>query len=409
MNSVVPNDIAQQKAAYFGDDEGLFQSVARAVESKYVLESLPELPRVWDEDVALIFLEFDGQNQKTLLTWISTLIGLSRGARIFILLKQADSDFIVRAIQKGAQGVIEVPGQIDEILSIIHMQDRRKTGKNGKLTVFYSLKGGVGCTCLGTNTAAFISELTKGRTVLVDTNIPLGDTLLYLSMENQKVYSISDFIHNENRFNEELIYESLSQHEETGLFVLPLPQDINELDLIDGEKIKKILTTLRHYFDHVVVDTSSDLSDVTLGCLDEADNIALVTEPTLSSLRAVNEVLKIAEQLGYSKEIIKLIVNRYDDVSQVDLDEIIEGLEVKDVTKITSDFDTYNESLSQGKLVQFYDAQHISNDELYRLANLLHNDSYHRVQPRLSADRDEIELSLDGIKQLWTKLSGKKH
>jgi pilus assembly protein CpaE len=374
MSQALPTGaMALKQALYFGQDEDLREAVRVAVMTKYALEPMQEVPHIWPDEISLVLMEFDG-NGAGVLEQINQVLTLAKGVPIYILLKQKDADFIIEASHQGAQGFIECPNEVFTILSILHMQDRRRQGKNGNVSSLFSLKGGVGCTALATNLASHLTELTEGRTVLVDLNMPLGDTSLYLNMENQRLYSLTDFIYNLNRFDENLIYKSLSRHE-SGLYVLSLPTEVSELDNLNGEIIKTIIESLRRYYDHVVIDCASDLSDLTLSCLDESDNIVLVAEPSLSSLRAVNTALQLTQKLGYIKESIKLVINRSTSHDDEMLDEVIDAFKVDTVARVANDYLGFNNSLKEGRLLKDYKPESVVNQQLLNIANMLHNGS----------------------------------
>ncbi|WP_319380750.1 hypothetical protein [Thiomicrorhabdus sp.] len=160
---------------YFGGDKDLQEAVNLAIMSKYTLEVMHEVPHIWPESVGLVFLEYQGDDANV-LERVNQILTLARGVAIYILLKEKNADFIIAASHQGVQGFVECPDEVFQILSILHMQDRRRQGKNGIISSFFSLKGGVGCTAIATNIAANLTEITKGRTVLVDLNVPLGDT-----------------------------------------------------------------------------------------------------------------------------------------------------------------------------------------------------------------------------------------
>lgn len=366
--------IALKQAVFIGRDEDLEEAVRVSIMSKFQMERMDEIPHIWPDSVDLVMIEYDGDYKWT-LEKIGQILTLSKGVTLYVLLKEKDADFIIEANHQGVQGFIECPNEIFHILSILHMQERRRKGKNGNVSSFFSLKGGVGCTALASNIAAQISAMTENRTVLVDLNMPLGDTALYLNMESDRLYTITDFIYNLNRFDENLIYKSLSQHDVSGLYLLPLPSDIGELDNLNSDMIKTIIQSLRKYFDHVIIDCSSDLSDVTLSCLDESDNIVLVTEPSLSSIRAVNAVIRLTQRLGYIKDSLKLIINR--DASNQDemMEEVIESLEVDRIARVSNDYLGFNESLKQGILLKEFNPESKVNRQLNCIANMLHNGS----------------------------------
>lgn len=382
--------IALKQAVYIGQDEDLLEAVRVSVVSKYELEEMNEIPHVWPDDIDLVLMEFDGEIKQT-LERINQILTLSKGVNLYVLLKKKDADFIIEANHQGVQGFIECPNEVFHILSILHMQDRRRKGKNGNVSSFFSLKGGVGCTALATNIASQLSGMTENRTVLVDLNMPLGDTSLYLNMEGERLYTLTDFVYNLNRFDENLIYKSLSQHE-SGLYLLSLPSEMGELDNLNADLIKTIIQSLRKYFDHVVIDCSSDLSDVTLSCLDESDNIVLIAEPSLSSLRAVNSVIKLTQRLGYLQESLKLIINRDHSNQDEMMEEIIGVMDVDRTVRVYNDYQNFNGSLREGQLLNAFSPEAKVNQQLNAIANMLHNGSFQIEQPATDIQKPSFQF-----------------
>lgn len=374
-HSLSTSSMGLKNALYFGQDADLKEAVRVSIMSKYLIESMSEVPHIWPDEISFVLLEYNG-NANQVLEKVGQILTLAKGVAVYVLLKDKDADFIIEASHQGVQGFIECPNEVFHILSILHMQDRRRQGKNGNVSSLFSLKGGVGCTALATNLASHLNDLTEGRTVLVDLNMPLGDTALYLNMEGDRLYTLTDFAFNLNRFDENLIYKSLSRHE-SGLYVLSLPTEVGELDNLSGELIKTIIHSLRRYYDHVIIDCASDLSDLTLSCLDESDNIVLVAEPSLSSLRAVNSAIQLTQKLGYIRESIKLIVNR--STSDIDemLEEVITALDVDAlaVARVANDYIGFNESLKEGRLLKEFKPDALVNKQLLNIANMLHNGS----------------------------------
>lgn len=373
MSQLTTANIALKQAVFVGSDVDLEEAVRVAILSKYTLEMMEEVPYIWPDSIDLVLIEYNGSDDN-IFEKINLILTLSKGVPIYALLKNKDVEFIIEASHQGVQGFIECPNEIFHILSILHMQERRSKGKNGNVSTFFSLKGGVGCTAIATNVAATISKITEGRSVIVDLNMPLGDTSLYLNMEGDRLYTITDFIYNLNRFDENLIYKSLSRHS-SGLYLLPLPFDIGELETLNSELITEIIGLLRKYFDHVIIDCSSDLSDVTLSCLDESDNVVLVCEPSLSSLRAVNSVIKLTQRLGYVKDSIKLIVNRNLLEQDEMIEEVISLIEVDSVSRVNNDYIAFNESLKEGKIIEEYNNETKVHFQMKGIAKMLHNGS----------------------------------
>lgn len=375
QSSLSTSSMTLKKAFYIGKDSDLQEAVRLSMASKYLLEVSEQAPHIWPENISLVLLEYEGDNEQT-LEQVNEVLTLSKGIPLYVLLKQKNVDFIIEASHQGVVGFIECPNEVFNILSILHMQDRRRQGKNGNVSSLFSLKGGVGCTALAANIASHLNDMTLERTVLVDLNTPLGDVPLYLGMEDKRLYSITDFVYNLNRFDENLIYKSLNRHE-SGLYLLSLPSEVGELDSLNGEVIKTVIQTLRRYYDHVIIDCASDLSALTLSCLDESDNIVLVAEPSLSSLRSVNSVIQLTQKLGFLEESIKLIINRNTTHNDEMMDEVIEALKVDTVVRVSNRYIDFNESLKEGVLLKDYRPDSIVNEQLRSVATMLHNGSLH--------------------------------
>ncbi|GAB6069125.1 hypothetical protein JCM30760_02220 [Thiomicrorhabdus hydrogeniphila] len=398
MTKLSTSEIALKQVLYFGCDKDLMEAVRDSIKSKYGLQSMDDIPHIWPEEIDLVFLEYSDDSVATLAK-INQILTLAKGVPLYVLLKNKDADFIIEASHQGVQGFIECPNEVLHILSILHMQDRRRLGKNGNVSSLFSLKGGVGCTAIATNLASHLNDMTEGRTVLVDLNMPLGDTVLYLNMEGQRLYSLTDFVYNLNRFDENLIYKSLSQHE-SGLYILSLPTDVTELENLNGNVIKTIIQSLRVYYDHVIIDCASDLSDMTISCLDESDNIVLVSEPSLSSLRAVNSTLQLTQKLGYVKESIKLIINRSSRDDDAMLNEVIHSFDVDNLIKVNNAYVDFNESLKEGVLLKDYNPDSVVNKQLHNIANMLHNGS---VSQQIDEQTEGVYFTKSWFSKIFNK------
>ena len=360
---------------YFGRDEDLFEAVKHSVRSKFNIEMYETIPTDWPEAAGIAFVELDVDNRESVLKTINDILVSMKGITIYGLISEKNVDYLIEASRYGVQGFIECPEEVFNILSILQKQERLKEGKTGNVSSFFSLKGGVGTTALSTNIAAQLTQIVKGRTVLVDMNTPLGDTALYLNMENEPLYSLTDFVYNINRFDEDLIQESLNQHR-SGLYLLSLPSEVTELDTLNGDMVKSVIHVLRRFFDHVVIDCASDLSELTLSCLDESDNIVLVTEPSLSSIRAVYSMIQLSQKLGYPKEVLKLVVNRANSSIDEAMLEVIHSLETGTPLIVDNDFIGFNDSQKSGLLIAESRPNSNVTQQLHSIAYMLHNGTF---------------------------------
>ena len=164
--------------------------------------------------------------------------------QVIILSVQSDPNYMRRAMLVGARDFLTKPPSIDELIAAIRRsgkmaeEERAKTiiqnqnssaqlnkdksweGKNGKIIVVYSPKGGVGRTTIATNLAiAFINENTK--TVLVDANMQFGDVAVFLN--EQVKNNVLDLTPRVDELDVDVVEDVLIKHAPTGLRVLAAP------------------------------------------------------------------------------------------------------------------------------------------------------------------------------------------
>ena len=82
--------------------------------------------------------------------------------------------------------------------------------------------------------------------------------------------------------------------------------------MITASGVKKVLERLRADHDLVVVDCTSYFNDTTLAILDAADVILTMLSLEITSIKNMRLFLEVAEQLGYEKGKVRLVLNRAD-------------------------------------------------------------------------------------------------
>ncbi len=359
-----------KRALFIGRDWTLFQHVEAMIKSAFGITMEHEVPNIWPEDLELVLLEADRDRERT-LEKIARINAHSRGLAPFLLIRERDVELILEASRLGVRSFIEIPEDLPDILGIVQKVNRHTQGRGGAVSSFFSLKGGVGCTTLAVNVAHQLREITAGRVVLMDLNLPLGDTALYMDLEDDGAYSIADFIYNMGRFDEKLVYESLNRHR-SGVYLLGLPKRLEELENLTPEAVHATLETLRRYFDHIVVDCASDLSATTLTCLDESDHIVLVNEPSLASLRATRTIYDLSRELGYPQEKLRLVLNRHTAAGEEIVDELLEAMELPVAARVANSYLTFLESLKEGALLHEFAPDSAPDQQMRALAEMLH-------------------------------------
>jgi pilus assembly protein CpaE len=300
------------------------------------------------------------------ITATETILKDVPSAQIVILSVQSDADYMRRAMLAGARDFIPKPPSGDELISTIRLVAKRakewrppaveqpfagggagapsRLAPSGKLIAVYSAKGGVGCTTLATNLGiALHSEGTP--TVLVDSSLQFGDVSVFLNLQAKN--SIVDLASRSEELDRDVISDVLLMHE-SGLSVLAAPPRPEMADEIRADQVRRVLQALKQMFNHVVVDTSSSMDDVTLAVLDAADLLISVATPEIPSLKDARQVFDLLDVLEFPKERVLFVINKLDRRAGISPETIADNLKCEIHGEILADERTVLLSINKG-------------------------------------------------------------
>lgn len=254
--------------------------------------------------------------------------------QVVILSVQNDTSYMRRAMLAGARDFLTKPPAIDELTAAIRragnmaIDERNKAtqtfqgsgptsgpvatatpGKNGKVIVVFSPKGGAGCTTVAVNLGvALHSEETK--VCLVDASLQFGDMAVMLNEQIKN--NILDLAPRVDDLDFEVVQEVMIKHAASGVHLLAAPSKPEQADNVKADQFTKLLNFLRRMYAYVIVDTSSYLTEAVLNGMDTSDLIILLTTQEIPSIKNCNLFLTLADALGIKRERILFTMNRYD-------------------------------------------------------------------------------------------------
>jgi pilus assembly protein CpaE len=233
---------------------------------------------------------------------------------IIMLTALSELDERLKAFEVGADDFMAKPFDPPELLARIKVLLRRAAqtapsarSANGEMTVFFSLRGGVGVSTLATNIAIGLAQIWGEPLALVDLSLINGISALMLDLPLRNSWGDIANIKSEE-IDEEVVEKVLLKHE-SGLRVLAAPGHPEEAELLNAEQVSHVLDILRGKFPYILVDLPHNFDEITLAALDKADRIALILSPELAAVRAASTALNVFRQLGYPEEKIELLMN----------------------------------------------------------------------------------------------------
>ncbi|MGD8319694.1 MAG: AAA family ATPase [Gemmatimonadota bacterium] len=354
------------RAALIAADESLRTNVSRAVEATHgqveiglETDSTPEdllrepMTPIQQYDPQVIFLDL-GPEADDGIRLAGILTRSNPGVGIIACGPELPRDQLVEAMRSGISEVMDgqpsvedLTDAIDRLLHRMGLAGGSVRRASGKVMAFVSPKGGTGCTTVAMNVGIDLHRLTGKKTLLVDLDLELGEIASFMGLKPR--FHLVDLLKNFHRMDEDLLTSYIERHE-SGVHVLSAPFQPETGQEVTPEQISSVLSFLRHQYDYVVVDTSKSLAPPALAAMQPADDIFVVTNLDLCSVRNLKRSMPILKDMTPDGERrIRLIVNRYSKNALVSLDDLESTVGLSVYGTLSNDFKTVIESLSTGR------------------------------------------------------------
>ena len=264
----------------------------------------------------------------------------------------SDSNLILKAIRAGAREFLTLPADPAEILDIILRLARGRnesttTSEQGpRIIAVTGAVGGVGCTTLAVNLAAALTANKEQETILLDLDLLFGSVDVCLGITAD--HTLFHVLQNLERLDLTLLKRSIPRHE-SGLYVLPHPEVMQEVASIDAGNLRGFFGLLRTAFHTVVIDTSKGLLASDFTAFEMADVILVVVQLDVVCLRNTARLIALFRQFDGLAERVKLVVNRSGSrESEISLRKAEETLKISVSWQIPNASRPFQEARSKG-------------------------------------------------------------
>ena len=277
---------------------------------------------------------------------------LSRFSQVSIFATSLDksSDTILKVMRAGATEYLLRPVTEADLTYALQKVGRlwltrpAPEDEAGRIFTVFSPKGGVGVTTIAINLATDIFDATKKPTILVDLDLNSGDATTFLNMKPS--YTISDVTLNISRLDKSFLQGVVAKHD-SGIYVLAEPQKVEEGVSISGADIKKVLSLLKSMFKYIIIDAET-ISDRTTTALEMSDMILLLFFMSLPGIRNMQRYLRYFDKMGFGRDRVKLVANRYVKKSDIRVEDAEKALNYPIFWTVPNDYDTTMSCLNKG-------------------------------------------------------------
>lgn len=308
----------------------------------------------------IVFIDITNINNKTneLIDAIKLLT-----SQIVITSVDYSTDMIIKAMRMGAREFLPKPIIKEHLKRVfaIFLQQSESNSSISKIITIYSNKGGIGKTTIATNLAYELARSTKDKVALVDLNLQLGDVSTFLNLN--PTFDVAYFINNIVEKNSSSFLEAFERYGDTSLYVLSDPNYIEQAEALTVQNVENLLNALKKHFSYIVVDMSSNIDANSLKILDKSDYILFTTIVNIPAIRNTQRCLNLFASRRYAKDKVKIVINRYMENEEINIEDIESTLGEKIYWKIPNNYFSIMEAINKGVPIKEVNANsNISNN-----------------------------------------------
>ena len=186
-----------------------------------------------------------------------------------------------------------------------------------KVITIGSARSGYGKTTFATGLANLIASELPKKVLFIDLDLYYGDGTYVLGVFSPKsIFRLAEKVKSEFKTWEEL--QPFIVRQSGNLYTLPAPKDFLEAEKVQAQDLIPIIKACRQFFDYIVIDTSSTISDIFLTALDLSDTVFLLVSLHDSiAIKSNSLFFHGMANLNLPEDRVKLLVAKCNDFGAV--------------------------------------------------------------------------------------------
>ena len=308
---------------------------SKVICSKTIIDSISK--HTQDEhSIVIINLTANGLKE---LQFLNDIDG--KKASIIIVGDQKNIELLSQAIRAGVKDFIDYKDYEDKLdgvfcnvkKNITHVHNNVK-----RLNAIINAKGGSGASFIASNVAYVLSKDTRLKVELVDLDLQFGT--IGLNFDKVPKYTITEALDAIEDLDSISLEAYMSKYNENLSLLLPSPSDISLPGEINVSDLKKLLELLQINYSQIVVDLPRLIDPVSSMIMEQADQITLVLQQSLTQFRDGRRLIQILNKdLDIPLERISIVANRYDPKNSLRIEDLKNMVNHDKVYMIANDFE----------------------------------------------------------------------
>ncbi len=297
-----------------------------------------------------------GEVPDSVFAFIQDLLTAVRGTIVVLANDNISVELVNKAAQYGIRKVLPLDGigidEFSENISTVYKLEQQRildTNEGKKVRCkalgFFGGKGGTGKTTIAIGVAAQLAKAGK-RVMLLDLDLQFGDVSMALDLDTKN--SIVDLVQDRGGITIENINGFAVEHS-TGMSVLCAPKSPEFADFVSPAHVEKIIDIMRPYYEYIIIDLPASFGETTITACENCEEIYLVYNNEILSLRNARVCCNILEQL-HQREKVRFVLNKVEK-GLVKIEDFEEMFQTKMFATVPADYSAALSSVNKGMAV----------------------------------------------------------
>ena len=281
-------------------------------------------------------------------------------------------------IKQGVADVVALPFDPDEILqaSISAAENEVRStaiaGKTAPVIAVVRAVGGSGATTIATHLADELGreEAADRGACLIDLDVQYGAAATAIGIAPRR--NLHDLLVAGDRMDGSFLRAVAIEHSDS-LSVIAAPDEIVPLETIETDYLLKVIDIAKREYDYVVLDMPSNWTSWNLSTVLAADQILMVVELNIASLRQAKRRIELFRSFGVDAKRISVVVNRVDKklFRAIGLDDVAKTLKLDVLVGVARETELIATAQDQGKFARQIQRRSRFAGDIAKLADLV--------------------------------------
>ena len=349
----------------------LFEMAGTLIEPDRVAPGLTRAEPLIAADPPDILAVYLGRSPGKRLAGVRRLLALYPSLQVLALVDQESPELIKMISAAGCVDMVLLPDCPKDLQRALRALAERDVtdAVDGEAIALLGAKGGVGTTTIACNLAdAIVSKWPDKRVALVDINFYMGDVALLLDI-NPEPTTLS-FLSRAAQADPKTWTDAPPLHRR-GFRVFGLDGDLESADPVTAEQVVFLIERLRVWYDFVILDCGSDISEASLAACTTADRRLLVVTEQLSARLGARRRIQALRILDPQRRATQAIVNRCHSAAPEQLARIEQSVGVSVLASLSNAWREVTTALERGRTLREDAPRAEITADFSRLANIL--------------------------------------